>query len=296
MSMNPWLWAGLALLLLAGLSYTALSAWGERRWRTDAEALRARLALARRPPHFSRYSAAELQGLPLPVQRFFRAALTDGQPIVLGVDMEQEGTLNMSETGANWRAFRARQMVTTVPPGFDWDARVAHWPGVDVFVHDAYVGGVGQLHAAALGAVTLARQQGTSELAQGELMRYLAEAAWYPTALLPSQGVRWQAVDVQSARARLSDGDTTVELLFSFNSQGLIDSVRAESRARLVGGVTTPTPWRGRWSQYSRREGMQVPLEGEVAWLLLEGQQPYWRGRITALKYEWAPVDRDVTA
>ena len=108
--------------------------------------------------------------------------------------------------------------------------------------------------------------------------------------------MRWQAVDAQSARASLSDGDTTVELLFSFNSQGLIDSVRAESRARRAGGATTPTPWRGCWSQYSRREGMQAPLEREVAWLLLEGQQPYWRGRITALSYEWAPVDADEPA
>lgn len=40
------------------------------------------------------------------------------------------------------------------------------------------------------------------EVAQGELMRFFAEAAWYPTALLPSQGVRWQAVDDTSARAR----------------------------------------------------------------------------------------------
>ena len=192
--MNPRLWAGLAFLLLAGLSYAALSTWGERHWRADAQALRARLALARRPPHHSRYRAAELLGLLLPVQRFFRAALIEGQPIVLGVDMEQEATMNMSETGANWRAFRARQVVTTLPPGFDWHARVAHWPGVDVFVHDAYVGREGRLHAAAPGAVTLVSQEGSPEAAQGELMRYLAEAARYSHRSCPVRacaGKRW---------------------------------------------------------------------------------------------------------
>lgn len=41
------------------------------------------------------------------------------------------------------------------------------------------------------------------DLAEGEFMRFFAEAAWYPTALLPSQGVRWQAVDAHTASARL---------------------------------------------------------------------------------------------
>ena len=40
-------------------------------------------------------------------------------------------------------------------------------------------------------------------MAEGELMRFLAEAAWYPTALLPSQGVRWQGADERSAFATL---------------------------------------------------------------------------------------------
>jgi hypothetical protein len=33
---------------------------------------------------------------------------------------------------------------------------------------------------------------------------------------------------------------------------------------------------------------MLVPLGGEVAWLPPEGPKPYWRGRITAIEYEFA--------
>jgi hypothetical protein len=42
--------------------------------------------------------------------------------------------------------------------------------------------------------------RGTGEIAEGQLMGFFAEAAWYPTALLPGQGVRWEAVDDSSAR------------------------------------------------------------------------------------------------
>lgn len=161
-------------------------------------------------------------------------------------------------------------------------------PGLPVRVHDAYVSGEGILRAKVLGLFTVADLRGTREIAQGELMRYLAEAAWYPTALLPSQGVRWEAVDGESAKATLADGDVSATLLFRFDGAGLIASVSAEARGRTVHGAVVPTPWEGRWWSYAKRGGMQVPLEGEVAWILPEALRPYWRGRVARLEYEFA--------
>jgi hypothetical protein len=161
-------------------------------------------------------------------------------------------------------------------------------PGLNVFVHDAYVAGEGLLHAELLGLLTLADIRNTPEAAQGELMRFLAEAAWYPTALLPSQGVRWEAIDDMSARATLMDGATTVSLDFRFDAEGLLSGVRAAARHRTVNGKLVATPWQGRFWGYEVRGGMRIPLEGEVAWELSEGLWPYWRGRVTDITYEFA--------
>ncbi len=30
---------------------------------------------------------------------------------------------------------------------------------------------------------------------------------------------------------------------------------------------------------------MQIPLDGEVAWVLPEGTKPYWRGRISEISH-----------
>ena len=119
-------------------------------------------------------------------------------------------------------------------------------------------------------------------------MRFFAEGAWYPTALLPSQGVVWTAIDDTHAGATLSDGTTTVKLVFQFDTQGLISSVRSNGRYRAVDGVLAATPWQGRFWDYELRDGMLIPLEGEVAWLLQEGPKPYWRGRIQRIRYEYA--------
>ena len=91
-----------------------------------------------------------------------------------------------------------------------------------------------------------------------------------------------------SANATLQDGETAVTLLFCFDENGLIESARAEARGRTVAGVAIPTPWECRWSKYELRDAMCIPTGGEVAWLLPEGPQPYFRGRITSLSYEFA--------
>jgi hypothetical protein len=161
-------------------------------------------------------------------------------------------------------------------------------PGLLVRVHDAYVVGEGMLHASLLGLSPMVDMRGTGDVAQGELMRFFAEAAWYPTALLPSQGVRWEAGDDRSALATLTEGDISITLLFAFDEEGLIDTVRAEARGRTVGDEVVPTPWQGRFWNYEERGGMRVPLDGGVAWLLPEGEKPYWRGHITEIDYRFA--------
>jgi hypothetical protein len=283
------LWLKLFAGALALVAVLYAAAWyGAWRWDAGTRELRARLETARQPVRPARYDARELDGLPAPVQRYFRAALKEGQPMVAALHMEHAGTFNMSETGEQWKPFASTQLVVTRRPGFDWDGRIAMLPGLPVRVHDAYVAGEGHLHATLLGLITLADLRGTREMAQGELMRYLAEAPWYPTALLPSQGVRWEAVDDASARGTIKDGDTVASLLFRFDEAGLIASVSAEARGRTVQDAVVPTPWEGRWWGYQVRDGMRVPLEGEVAWLLPGGAKPYWRGRLTRATYEVA--------
>lgn len=192
----------------------------------------------------------------------------------------------MSETEDKWSPFTATQLVTTQRPGFDWDARIQMAPGLNAFVHDTYLSGEGSLHASLLGLFTVANMHGAPENNQGELLRFFAEAAWYPTALLPSQGMRWDAINNTSARATLTDGATTVSLVFQFDAEGAIATMRSEARYR---DKLTAMPWNGRFWEYSVCSGMLIPLEGEVGWEYPEGTRLYFKGRITEINYEFVP-------
>lgn len=275
-------------LVVLVLVITLLIFYGINRWQSETRDLSAKIESARIPILQESYDLRELEGLPAPVQRYFRTVLKDGQPILAAVSVKHTGTFNMNETGEQWKPFKSTQQVITQPPGFVWDARILMAPAMTVHVCDAYVLAKGILTAKLFGLLTVMKLPSTPELAQGELMRFLAEAAWYPTALLPGQGVVWETIDDTQARAMLSDGATTVKLVFQFNAQGLISSVRSDGRYREVDGVQLATPWQGRFWDYEMRAGMLIPLEGEVAWLLEKGPKPYWRGRIQRIEYEYA--------
>jgi hypothetical protein len=199
------------------------------------------------------------------------------------------GLFNMSATAEQWKSFSSWQRVVTRRPGFMWNARISMMrPGLAVRVIDSYIAGKGLLHAAMLGLFTVAKVEGGGEIARGEFMRFFAEAAWYPTALLPSQGVHWEAVGEHSVNASIVDGPLTLTLLFRFNDAGLIDSVRAEARGGMVGNKVVMTPWECSMSDYAVRDGMTVPITGE-AWMRPDGRKPYFHGTIRSLTYEFAP-------
>jgi hypothetical protein len=235
-----------------------------------------------------RYRESDLSGLPAPVQRYFRAALTDAQQIVSRTTLTQSGTFNLSLTAAQWKPFTASQAFITARPGFVWDAKIMMFPGVPVLVVDAYIAGEGLLRPAILGLFNMGTMQGKGEIARGEMMRHFAESVWFPTALLPSQGIVWMAVDDASASATITDGPISVTLVFRFGADDLISSIHADSRAAQLGKTTVMMPWECRMSNYQMRDGMRIPMTGEVLYHTPQGERPYFKGTLDTLAYDFA--------
>ena len=274
----------LLVLELGGTALAAAIAFAAYGWKSHVAGLLARLR--QRPPSArATYDAAELAGLPAPVVRYFRTVLRDGQPILRHARLTQRGEILVCSRPPLWRAFSAVETMTV--NGFVWDARIRVFPGVAIRVCDSFARGSGSIRASAMGVFPLMHVEGTPEIAAGALLRYLAEAVWMPTALLPGQGVTWSALDATSARVTVTSGATTVSLDVHFGADGLVERVFTGARPREAGGAFVPTPWQGRFSQYEDVQGTRIPLRGEVEWLLPERPQPYWRGSVTAAAFEY---------
>ena len=167
-----------------------------------------------------------------------------------------------------------------MPPGMVWDAAIRAAPGCDVWVRDAYVDGLGAMRGVVLGLVPVVDARPDPALDAGALQRYLAEAVWCPTALLPVNGVRWSALDDSTARATITDAGVTVALDFRFGTDGTIVRSHTGARARATAHGYLPTPWGGSYTDYGEELGMRVPHTDEVAWTLPGGPLPYWTGRL----------------
>lgn len=227
-------------------------------------------------------SAEHVRGLPEPVQRFFQRTLPAGQRFIRTARFEQQGEFFMN---GRWRPLRAEQVFSATPPAFMWDARISMAPLLPVYVRDSYVGRRASMRAAVLGLYRVVDETGRAELNAGALMRYLGEAAWFPTRLLPGAGLSWEPLDAHAATATLTDGATTVSLQFHFNEDGDIVAIYSPERFREEKGSYVRTPWRVRALGHEVHHGIRLMSAAEAEWLLPDGPLPYWRGRITRAQF-----------
>jgi len=262
-------------------------------WRSAGERLEQELiALSRRLE--GAVSFAAIRALPAPVERYLRTVLREEQPLIGSVRVRQVGEFRGKESEdveAGWRPFEARQVFTADPPGFIWEAAVRMAPLLTVRVRDGYVGGKAFIVGALLGVVPVVKALDRLQLRAGALQRYLAESVWFPTALLPRNGLVWSPLDASHARATLTDRGTSVSLDFEFGPTGEIVSTYTAGRQRAAGGSGeyVTLPWGGRYTGYQERGGVRVPLEAEVYWVVNGREQPYYRGHNLSVEYDGPP-------
>ena len=236
--------------------------------------------------HAADGDAMNFDDLPPPVARYLNHVLA---PTARGIRLaryEQLGTLRTDPRSARWMRFSASQLIAAAPPAFVWDARVAALPLVHLRIRDSSVAGVGTGQVALFSAVRIAGARGGLEMNSGTLHRFLAEAVWCPTALLPRPGLRWQPIDETRALATLTEGGVTVSLEFRFGARDEVSSIYTSGRWGAFGGGFRQLAWEGRFRDYVEHAGVRVPAEGEVGWYLDGTWRSVWRGRVTRVEFE----------
>lgn len=215
------------------------------------------------------------------------------------VRLEQSGRLR-SVGSKRWMAFTATQTISNQHCAFDWRARAGFARVLSA--RDALTADGGLFELGLFGVIPLRRAPGSPELLKGQTMRYLAELAWAPDALLHNADVRWResghdAFDVSSAtcanltRALFPRGDdaSAAQVRLKFDEQGRFVEAFASDRPRSVQAHFEPTPWRARFFDYRRHCGRWLPFAGAVAWLIDGREEVYWEGRIE----RWELVEAD---
>lgn len=278
----------ICLAVLAALVAVALIA--QHRWNVATAETIAQLEALASPPRVTVYSEAELTGLPAPVARYFRTVLTNGQPIIKRATVAWEGEFNMGKPGADkWMPMIATQVFVPGASGFVWAAQIDMAPGVKVLVRDAFVDGKGSMRGTIWGLKDVVRVEGTPQIAAAALQRYLGESTWFPTALLPSQGVAWSAIDDKRARASITAQGIATSVEMHFADDGTIEATFVPDRMFDDGKAPpAPHPWKGLSRNTEARNGMRVPTLAIAEWQLPSGAYQYVRCRVKDIQLEFA--------
>lgn len=276
--------AWFAVLLLLAALLACLPALGRWRWRRVDGRIRQRFEAAITASPRSDASPSATAELPEPVRRYL-ALVDDGLAKPERVTLSFRGKFSLREDPPAWRPLRSAQQAGILTPALLWEGEIGFLPGFPFRVHDAYLDGRGRLHATLGGLLDVARMEAGEALAEAELLRWLAEAVWYPQALRPRAGLQWQAIDAQSARVEVSVGGLRAALNMSFDDEGLVRRIHCADRPRLQGTQMARQPWEARLGDYRRIDGVLVPGSGEVGWWLSGRYCPYWRAALESLRF-----------
>ncbi|GAB4118333.1 MAG: hypothetical protein Kow00103_15520 [Candidatus Caldatribacteriota bacterium] len=228
-------------------------------------------------------SFEDLKELPEPVQRYFQYTLKEGQEYIRFVRLKQDGEFRMKENQP-WMSIKAEQYFTTESPAFLWRVKLNMLPLVWIEGRDMYDQGKGNMLIKLLSTLTLADATG-NEIDVSSLIRFLSEAVWFPTALLPNDYLEWKEIDSNSARAIIKYKGYTASGIFTFNEKGEIIKFVSNDRYMESDGKYFQTQWSGYYRNYQQFEGIKIPTEGEVEWNLSDRNLPYARLKITEIQY-----------
>jgi len=223
-----------------------------------------------------RFKPNELNGLPAPVQRYFKHVMKIGQPYINHIGLTHDGQFKMG-LGKNWMDIEGEQYFATAKPGFIWKGATWMFTAFDSYVNDS-----GRLTAWVLSCIKMADGKGDN-FNEGELQRWLAESVWFPTNLLPSEWLSWSAIDEQTAKLSFNYKNVSFSFTVLFNEIGEITQMETQ---RFM-TETRREIWICQFRDYQNKNGMMIPLWGEVSWLLENEEFCYAKFKIKTIRYDW---------
>lgn len=192
--------------------------------------------------------------------------------------------------GGRGMAFSATQSIAIDRIAFSWEARFRIAGPLVLSVIDDYEAEEGQL-AVLLCGIPLQRERGAATV-EGEALRYLAELAFAPPAVLRNSQLEWRELDGPRVEVATSVGGQRLAVAIEFDSDGNIASTSSQMRKLKVKGEWQRTPWGGRFRDYRQVGPLLLPAQAEAYWDLDSGRYVYWRANILSAELIAEPFRR----
>lgn len=207
---------------------------------------------------------ADLAAVPIPIQRYLRFTRSMGKPFIARAEVTQSGQMKL-KPDADWIPLHAEQWYDIPGTAFEWIGWVKAAPLFHVRARDQYKDGLGSLKIRLWGIIPMGKAEG-QEANEGELMRYLSEIIWFPTAML-GENITWEAMDDTTARATITDHGVSVSGYFHVSPEGRVTAFTAKRYADMGDGTYKLADWYAPVYKYADFDGWYLPSEVSAIWL-----------------------------
>lgn len=195
-------------------------------------------------------------GLPAPVERFYREAYGDEIPVVDTVVLSGRATMRIQGI--------------TFPARFRFTHRAGddyrHYIEATIFglplmkVNERYLDGVGRME------LPVGTIEDEPKVNQGANLALWAEGLWFPTLFITDDRARWQAVDENTALLFVPYGDDEEHFVVRFDPQTgrprLVEAMRYKAE-----NSEEKTLWLNEALQWGTVDGHPTATEAAVTWL-----------------------------
>jgi hypothetical protein len=228
------------------------------------------------------FSDDEIQWLPAPVRKYIEFSGFRDKGHVQSARLKQKG---MFRTGINtgWMPFKAEEYFNLATPSYIWNARMKGPMGFTFNNLEQYIDGEGRVNVRLINLFTIADSVG-NEITQGELIRFLGELMWTPSAFVEKY-IHWKPIDDRSAQATIDYRDIKASGTFHFDGQGKIINFTAK-RYRSAGKYYFFDDWSTPVYKYSNFSGIRLPSDIEYVWNLNTGELIYTRTELLSAEYD----------
>ncbi|AFY55519.1 hypothetical protein Riv7116_3040 [Rivularia sp. PCC 7116] len=154
--------------------------------------------------------------LPQPVQRYFLHAIEQGTPLANSVKLNMNGSFRLS-ADKPWLPMQAEQIIRAFK-GFVWKAKIGS--GLMKFIGSDYCFyNFARMRFSIWGIIPVINAH-NQDITRSAIGRLAGESFWLPSALLPQNGVVWQAIDNNTIEASMKVDGESVNLTFTIDSDG----------------------------------------------------------------------------
>lgn len=225
------------------------------------------------PVHSEVFTEADLQGLPLPVQKYFRYCGYLGTPKMSYMKAAfQNVDFKMSADKTIKISYEQYNLVEK-PERFALINSSLY--GIPFEGLDAYQDGIGSMKGAFAKLVTLFDQRGEN-MDKACLVTILSECLIVPNVALQSY-IKWEEIDDTHAKATISYYGISASGIFTFDGNGAMLSFKTKDRvATDMKGSTRQAEWSAIVSDYQSINGLKQPRVLQAVWHYPEGDSVYF--------------------